>query len=286
MAKKQSSKASKLETQQTSPQQPETPEPNFAVVGIGASAGGFAAVRQLLSVLPDDTGMAFVLVQHLNPVYHSNLAELLSKATSMPVLAIENDMPLQPNQVYVIPPAQSLSLAGRTLKLMPRDRTVGPALSIDHFFTSLAANLNEACVGVLLSGTGADGSKGLKAIKGEGGITFAQDEQSAEFPEMPRHAVAAGCVDLVLSAEGIGRELGRLARHPVFTLPRKNAAPAAILDELDKDVIEQILDNLKTLGIDFVGYKRSTVTRRILRRMAINKLDKLTEYADFLHAHP
>jgi two-component system CheB/CheR fusion protein len=260
---------------------------HFPVVGIGASAGGFAAVRQLLAELADDTGMAFVLVQHLNPAYHSNLAELLDKATSMPVLTIENDMPLQPDKVYVIPPGQSLSLEGRTLKLMPRDKTVGPALSIDHFLMSLAVNLGEACVGVILSGTGSDGSKGLKVIKSEGGITFAQDEQTAEFPEMPRHAANAGCVDLVLSPQEIGRELNRLARHPLFQLPPKTAAaPAVVLDELDKDVIEQILDNLKALGIDFVGYKRSTISRRILRRMAINHLDKLTEYADFLREHP
>ena len=269
--------------QQTSDNQQH--DPCFAVVGIGASAGGFTAVRQLLATIPDDTGMAFVLVQHLNPTYHSNLAELLSKATSMPVLTIENDMPIQPNKVYVIPPAQSLSLEGRTLKLMPRDRGTVPTLSIDHFFLSLASNLHESCVGVVLSGTGSDGSKGLKAIKAEGGITFAQDGKSAEFPEMPCHAVAAGCVDLVLPPEGIGREIARLARHPVFQLPPKTATSAEIFEELDKDVIEQILDNLKALGFDYVGYKRSTVSRRILRRMAINKLNKLTEYADYLREH-
>ena len=260
---------------------------HFPVVGIGASAGGFAAVRQLLAELPDDTGMAFVLVQHLNPAYHSNLAELLDKATRMPVLTIENGMPIHQDKVYVIPPGQSLLLEGRTLKLLPRDRTTGPALSIDHFFLSLAKNLGEACVGVVLSGTGSDGSKGLKAIKTEGGITFAQDEQTAEFPEMPRHAVNAGCVDLILSPQEIGRELTRLAHHPLFQLPRQVAVAATeTLQELDKDVIERILDNLKALGIDFVGYKRSTVSRRILRRMAINKLSKLNDYADFLCQHP
>ena len=259
----------------------------FPVVGIGASAGGFAAVRQLLTELPNDTGMAFVLVQHLNPSYHSNLAELLDKATSMPVLTIENDMLMQPDMVYVIPPGQSLFLDGRTLKLLPRDRVAGPTLSIDHFFMSLAENLHEACVGVVLSGTGADGSKGLKAIKEEGGITFAQDEQTAEFPEMPRHAVNAGCVDLVLPPQEIGRELIRLAHHPLFQLTGvAAAAPTESLEEPDKDVIELILDNLKALGVDFVGYKRSTVNRRILRRMAINKLNNLSEYAGFLREHP
>ncbi len=281
MAKKKSRKPAHQQTTDTLKH-----DSSFAVVGIGASAGGFTAARQLLATVPDDTGMAFVLVQHLNPTYHSNLAELLSKATSMPVLTIENDMPLQPNQVYVIPPGQALSLEERTLKLMPRERPIGPTLSVDHFFLSLAANLNEACVGVILSGTGSDGSKGLKAIKGEGGITFAQDEQSAEFPEMPRHAAAAGCVDLVLSPEEIGHEITRLARHPAFQLPPKTAPPIEVPDDKDADTIEQILNNLKTLGFDFVGYKRSTISRRILRRMAINKLNTLNEYADYLQEHP
>jgi two-component system CheB/CheR fusion protein len=254
----------------------------FPVVGIGASAGGFAAIQELLKVLPDDLGMSFVLVQHLSPVYHSNLADLLSSATRMPVLTIEDNMMIQPDTVYVIPPGQLLSLQGCTLNLQPRGDAKGPFLSIDHFFTSLAANRKESAIGVVLSGTGSDGSLGLRAIKGEGGITLAQDEQTAEFSEMPHNAVAAGSVDFILSPTEISAELTRLARHPLFLTARDTSTGA----ELEAKVIEKILVDLKALGVDFVDYKRSTVRRRILRRMAIHKLTDLTGYTEFLRSHP
>ena len=269
---------------QTSGRVPAPGSELFPVVGIGASAGGFTATQKLLGALPCDTGMAFVLVQHLSPRYHSSLAELLDKATAMPVRAIENDMPMEPDTVYVIPPGQTLFLEGRTLKLAPRDSSPGLSLTIDKFFLSLAANLQESAIGVVLSGTGSDGTQGIKAIKSEGGITFAQLESSAEFPEMPRHAIEAGKVDFVLTPEAIGQEITRLSRHPL--LQAQLMAQGTLPGPSDTEVIERILLQLKALGADFIHYKRSTISRRILRRMAINKLTELTDYADFLQQHP
>jgi two-component system CheB/CheR fusion protein len=267
---------SKVDSVAAAPGQP------FPVVGIGASAGGFAAIHELLTELPVDLGMSFVLVQHLSPVYQSNLAELLSSATRMPVHTIEDNMTMHPDTIYVIPPGMLVSLQEHTLNLRPRGAASGPFLSIDHFLISLAANCKESAVGIVLSGTGSDGTLGLKAIKEGGGITLAQKEQTAEFSEMPHNAITAGYVDLILSPVEISAELTRLARHPLLRTVCDTSADA----QLDEKVVEEVLLQLKTLGVDFVGYKRSTVCRRILRRMAIHKLTDLNGYAEFLRAHP
>lgn len=182
------------------------------VVGIGASAGGLEAFTQLLQHLPTDTGMAFVLVQHLDPARDSALSEILSRVTSLSVREVAGNQPVEPNHIYVIPPNANLSMEGGVLKLGPRQRA-GPHRSIDSFFESLAQDQRERAIGVILSGTATDGTLGLEAIKAEGGITFAQDE-SAKYDSMPRSAVAAGCVDFVLKPEDIAHELARIARHP------------------------------------------------------------------------
>jgi two-component system CheB/CheR fusion protein len=198
-----------------------TPEPAahpLPIVGIGASAGGLEAFTQLLKALPLDTGMAFVLVQHLDPDHESHLAQILSRTTSLPVREIGNDEPVRANHVYVIPRDRTLTVAGGILKLWPRERTSAPQRPIDSFFESLAQDQRELAVGVVLSGTASDGTLGLEAIKAEGGITFAQDD-SAKQDSMPRSAVAAGCVDLVLAPAEIARELARIAKHPYVKDP-------------------------------------------------------------------
>ncbi len=186
---------------------------SFLIVGVGASAGGLEAFTQLLRALPLDTGMGFVLVQHLDPDHDSALAQILSRATSLPVLEITNDELVRANHVYIIPPDTDLSIAGGVLKIQPRERTRAPHRSIDVFFKSLAQDQRERAVGVVLSGTANDGTLGLEAIKAEGGITFAQDA-SARHDSMPRSAVATGCVDFVLSPTDIAKELARIAKHP------------------------------------------------------------------------
>jgi len=186
---------------------------SFPIVGIGASAGGLEAFTQLLRNLPADTGMGLVLVQHPDPEHESALTQILSRATVLPVSAITNNLAVQPNHVYVIPPDTNLVIAEGVLKFEPRPRTRTPHRPIDGFFESLAQDRREGAVGVVLSGTATDGTLGLEAIKAEGGITFAQDD-SAKHDSMPRSAVAAGCVDLVLSPAAIAKELGRIAKHP------------------------------------------------------------------------
>jgi len=186
---------------------------SFPIVGVGASAGGLVAFTELLKHLPLDTGMGFVLVQHLDPQHESALTQLLTRATKMPVREVTNKLRVEANHVYIIPPNTNLALAQGALQLQPRQQTHMPHRSIDFFFESLAEDQRERAIGVILSGTATDGTLGLEAIKAEGGITFAQDE-SAQYDSMPRSAVAAGCVDSVLSPENIAKELARIAQHP------------------------------------------------------------------------
>ena len=199
---------------------------SFPIVGVGASAGGLVAFTELLTHLPLDTGMGFVLVQHLDPEHESALTQLLARATKMPVREITNNQRVEANCVYVIPPNTNLGIARGVLKLRPRPETRTPHRSIDFFFESLAEDQRECAIGVILSGTATDGTLGLTAIKAEGGITFAQDD-SARYDSMPRSAVAAGCVDFVLSPENIAKELARIATHPyVAGQPPGSLTPA------------------------------------------------------------
>src|SRR5258708_1919056 len=191
----------------------DAPTAPFPIVGIGASAGGLEAFTQLLKQLPLDTGLGFVLVQHLDPQHESALTQILARATSMPLREGTNNLRGEANHVYVIPPNTNLTIEQGVLKLGPRPDGRKPHRSIDSFFESLAQDRRERAIGVILSGTATDGTLGLEAIKAEGGITFAQDD-SAKYDSMPRSAVAAGCVDFVLEPQDIARELARIAKHP------------------------------------------------------------------------
>ena len=188
-------------------------ESRFPIVGIGASAGGLDALRELLQHLPPDTGMGFVLVQHLAPKRESALTQILSRTTSMPVCEAVDNLPVEANHIYVIPPNRILTIVTRLLKLLPRSQPAAPLRTIDFFLEALARDLQECAIGVILSGAASDGTLGLCAVKEEGRITFAQD-QSAAYDSMPRNAIAAGCVDFVLPPSGIAHELGRIAKRP------------------------------------------------------------------------
>ena len=202
-------------------QKPRAPLSDVPIVGIGASAGGLEAVMELLKHLPLNTGLGFVLVQHLDPQHESALTQILARATSMPVREITDNLPVEANHVYIIPPATNLSMAKGVLKLRPRQQARTPPRSIDFFFESLAQDQGERTIGVILSGTATDGTLGLEAIKAEGGITFAQDE-SARYDSMPRSAINSGCVDFVLKPEDIAKELARIAKHPyIASQPRE-----------------------------------------------------------------
>jgi len=189
------------------------PTSSFSIVGIGASAGGLEAFTRLLRHLPLDTGFGFVLVQHLDPGHDSALTQILTRVTSMPVREVTNNLRVEADHVYVIPPNATMVIAKGRLTLQPRPQTGRAQRAVDAFFESLAQDQRERAIGVILSGTASDGTLGLEAIKAEGGITFAQDE-SAKYDAMPRSAVAAGCVDFVLSPEVIAKELARIAKHP------------------------------------------------------------------------
>jgi two-component system CheB/CheR fusion protein len=259
----------------------------FPIVGIGASAGGLEAFRQLLGALPTNTGMAYVLVQHLDPRHESILADLLSQTTKMPVSEVKGDVRVEPNRVYVIPPSQDIGIADGILKLVPRSQTGRPHMPIDYFLRTLAEVQGSQGIGVVLSGTATDGTLGLKAIKAEGGVAFAQDPSSAQFDGMPRSAIAAGCVDFVLSPKGIAQELTRLGRHPYMAAGEPRAlsggAPAPASAEEDKASLNKIFALLrKGSGADFSAYKKTTLRRRIARRMLVNRIETLEGYARHL----
>lgn len=260
-------------------------EKDLLIAAIGASAGGVEALTDLVSNLPVDSGMVFVLVQHLAPKHHSLLTELLSKKTQMVVEEIADGMEVEPNRVYVIPPNATLSISGHTLKLRPRDESGAMHMSIDYFMRALAEQQGNRAIGVILSGAGTDGTLGMAEIQAQGGVTFAQDEASAKYGAMPRSAVAAGCVDYVLPPKGIARELARIARHPFVR--RKQAdetADIAVAKSASLGSVFQAL--LRTSGVDFTHYRETTTLRRIHRRMVVHKLEKLDEYAKFLQSNP
>lgn len=185
-------------------------ESRFPIVGIGASAGGLEALTGLFQHLPPDTGMGFVLVQHLAPGRESALTRILSRTTSMPVYEAVDNLSVDANHIYVIPPNRVLTIVTRLLKLHPRSKPTAPLRTIDFFLEALARDQQAFAIGIILSGAASDGTLGLCAVKEVGGITFAQD-QSADFDSMPRNAIAAGCVDFVLPPSGIAQELGRIA---------------------------------------------------------------------------
>ena len=253
------------------------------VVGIGASAGGLEAFTQLLGALPTDTGMAFVLVQHLEPTHKSVLTPLLARATKMAVQEVREGMHVEPNHVYVIPTNADLSLLDGLLHITGRKAPAGRHLPIDYFFSSLAEARGPQAVGVILSGTASDGTAGIKAIKEAGGLTFAQDPESAKFDGMPRSAIASGCVDLVLPPERIAKELARIVRHPFLGLLPLSAVPALPADEEDWVRLFRLL--LTATGVDFSLYKKSTIKRRVARRMAVSKSDTLRAYLKLLESN-
>src|SRR5690349_8454947 len=198
---------------------------SFAVVAVGASAGGLEAYTQLLRTLPSNTGMAFVFIQHLDPKHHSVLSEILAKRTEIPVVEAANGTKVEPNHIYVIPPNVNMGITQRRLQLTPRAAEPGLHTPIDFFMRSLAEARNSHSIGVILSGTASDGTRGLAAIKAEGGITFAQNEKSAKFDGMPQSAITAGCVDLVLPPDRIAEELTRICEHPYLAhSPSSNIA--------------------------------------------------------------
>jgi two-component system CheB/CheR fusion protein len=247
---------------------------DFPIVGIGASAGGLDAFRRFLKAIPENSGMAYVLVQHLDPTHDSILPEILAKVTTIPVNEITNDIHLAPNNIYVIPQNKTLKSVDGVLKLTPRDK-IKPNLPIDVFFTSLAEVHLNLAVGVVLSGNGKDGTLGLAAIKEHGGITFAQDEESSSYEGMPQNAINADVVDYILAPEKIPQKLLQIIQDTKSSIKKTS--------ENDQITFKTIILILRQRsGVDFTNYKQTTVHRRILRRMEISKKDKLSDYLKIL----
>ncbi|MFH7245082.1 MAG: chemotaxis protein CheB [Spirulina sp.] len=256
----------------------------FPVVGIGASAGGLEAFTQLLSHLSANTGMAFVLVQHLDPKQKSLLSEILARTTAMPVQEAQEGMAIAPNQVYVIPPNTLMTLRQGCLHLSPRSPGSRVSRAVDMLFNSLAEDRGNRAIAVILSGGDRDGSQGLEAIKAAGGITFAQTADSAQVSSMPSTAIATGQVDFILSPEAIADELTRISHHPYIAAPTDQPDLPALPATHEDDFVA-ILQQLQTaFGVDFRAYKRTTLQRRIQRRMALHHLETLADYRRYLES--
>ena len=255
---------------------------SFPIVGIGASAGGLEALERFLRHLPDKSGLGFVVVQHLDPTHKGMLVELLSRATPMKVLQVKDRLPVQPDCVYVIPPNQDLSILHGVLHLLAPAAPRGLRLPIDFFLRSLAADLGPRAVGVILSGMGSDGTLGLAAIKEKGGAVFVQTPASAKFDAMPRSAIDAGLADVVAPAEELaGKLTAYLARAPRVT------SPDLVLASKTESAIEKICVLLRSqTGNDFSQYKRSTIYRRIERRMGLHQIDSIAGYLRYMQESP
>jgi two-component system CheB/CheR fusion protein len=264
----------------------------FPIAVIGASAGGLGAFKELFRSLPSAAGMAFVLLQHFDPSHQSHLAEILSEDTNLPVHEIEQDDQIEPDHVYVSPPGRIAAIAGGRFTLLPQTTAPGKHLPLNSLMRSLAEELKTYAIGIVLSGTGTDGTLGLASIKAEGGITFAQAPETAEYPAMPRSAIDSGCVDFVLPPREIANELLRIQGHPYleseppFASAEREEDPSPP-SPVPSDELATIVDRLqKVTTVNFREYKPSTLHRRALRRAAILRLNSIGEYARYLHEHP
>ncbi|MDO8916292.1 MAG: chemotaxis protein CheB, partial [Coriobacteriia bacterium] len=235
------------------------------------------AFTELLGHLPGDTGLAFALVQHLDPTHESNLAEILTRATPMKVRQVSDGMPAKADHVYIIPPDAVMRVRDGAFVLSARGRGRAPVLSVDILLDSLAEQYGDRAIGVVLSGAASDGVKGLGAIESAGGITIVQDPDTAAYRSMPASAIAAGVADSILPVEQIAAELVRLARHPYL---RATASPTGASSEsVQERELEDILIRVhEATGVDLTHYKRATLRRRVERRMAMRKAESYTDY--------
>jgi two-component system, chemotaxis family, CheB/CheR fusion protein len=256
---------------------------DFPIVGIGASAGGLAAFEQLFTNLPPDSGMAFVVIQHLSIPHHSILPEIIQRFTSMPVSQVTDGIKVKTDHVYVIPPGSDLALKDGRLTLIKPETEQRSHLPIDRFFRSLAQVLGERAIGVVLSGTLSDGSLGLKNIKAEGGLTIAQEPDTAEFGDMPRNAIATKDVDFILPPQKMGELILEYTRHQIPDAYKPNEVDFPI----PVGALQKLYYLLRTkTGHDFSLYKQNTILRRIERRMKISLVKDLDEYIERLKKHP
>ena len=258
---------------------PRAPD-EFPVVGLGASAGGLEAFEQFFRSVPADLGMAFVLVSHLDPSHESILTEILQRATSLPVVEASDQLAVKPDHIYVIPPNRDMTIFHGVLQLSVPEAPRGQRMPIDAFFRSLAEDRGDRAMGVVLSGTGSDGTLGLRAIAGEGGVTFVQDPATATYDGMPSSAIRSGFATHVLPVERMPEAMRIAARAPGVRRPRP------VTPSSEQGLIQVLATLRSRTGHDFSQYKRSTVVRRVDRRMAQHDIPDVGVYARFLKEHP
>ncbi len=259
----------------------------FPVVGIGASAGGLAAFEAFFSGMPADTdpGMAFILVQHLSPDYKSFLADLVKRYTRMQVLEVEDGMVVQPNCTYIIPPNRDMAFLGGALHLLEPSFPRGQRLPINFFFRSLAQDQHDRAIGIVLTGTGSDGTLGIRAIKGEGGMVMAQTPDSTEFDGMPHSAIATGLVDFILPPAEMPAQLMAYASHAFGHALRRHVT--ALEEPSNENALKKVHILLRNqTGNDFSLYKPNTINRRIERRMALHQIETMEHYIRYAQQTP
>ena len=258
----------------------ELPQSSAYIVGIGASAGGLNALEQFFDTMPTDSGMVFVIIQHLSPDFKSLMGELLSRHSSMPVHLSSNGLVLKPNNIYLIPPKTQMTVTNETLFLTERVVTHNVELPIDLFFHSLAEDAGEHSIGIILSGTGSDGSRGIRSIHTKGGLVLVQSPESAQFDGMPRTAIASGVCDRILSPEEMPRFLTEYCANPLVV--KSGGAHAFDVFEGEGEYAGIFALLRRSCNLDFSKYKGATVGRRIVRRMESLQLSQAADYTTIL----
>ena len=252
------------------------PSTDFMIVGIGASAGGFEAFQTFLKNLPATTGMAFVFIPHLDPTHKSLMPELLDRLTEMPVQQIKNSIKAAPNNIYVIPPDKTLTIDRGILKIKPPTQTRGLRLPIDAFLLSLAEDQKENAVGVILSGSGSDGAIGIKAVKENGGVIFAQEIETSKYDGMPRSAILTGMVDFIAPVEELPAKIIEYSKHREFL--QNGTSAEGVRSEMTEHLAEICSILQRQTGHDFSNYKQNTLVRRIQRRIQVVQTKSVADY--------
>ena len=262
-----------------------TTKTSFPIVGVGASAGGLSALKSLFATLPPNTNAAYVVISHLDPHGKSLTAQILGRDTQMPVIQVTDGLEVQPDHVYVIPPNAYLTLSGKQFKLSEIALRHGLRMPVDVFFESLAEQCKENAVGIVLSGTGSDGSLGVVAIASQGGLVLVQSPDTAQYDGMPNNAIASGSVDLIYPVEQLAGRLAHFLQHHASPVPDEHRASQ--LPETDASTLRSIVDLLhKKTGHDFNNYRMGTMSRRVSRRMALFDIPTYRDYLKFLAAEP
>ena len=256
---------------------------DLLIAGIGASAGGLETLEAFFREMPPESGIAFVIIQHMSPRHKSIMASLLAKHTLMAVREIEDATPLEPNCVYLNPPDKNVAVFSKVLHLMEPVKTGSINMPIDYFFRSLSEDLKEKAIAIILSGTASDGTLGIKAVKGEGGMVMVQEPDTAKYEGMPRSAIETGLVDFILPVEKMPEHLMRYIKNPII---RKNGK-IAFGEASGRNQLQKILALIRSAtGHDFSHYKHSTIERRIERRLAVHQIDSLPDYILFVQKKP